>query len=182
MARRDTRRQHVLQYDQTTIRLHWATAFLVVILWISGQTADWIPKGQIKTAYWSMHLVLGFLLVAVLIWRIVWRTTGGSHLPPANAGALQALAKATHYLLYGLLLIVVTLGVVNAFVRGYHLFDLVSLPQIGDREWRRPITHWHGLAANLILALAFFHAVAALMHHYVWHDRVLRRMLPSGGE
>ena len=67
----------------------------------------------------------------------------------------------------------------NAFVRGYNLFDLVSLPQVGDRAWRRPITHWHGLAANILLGLALFHAAAALVHHYLWHDAVLKRMLPG---
>jgi cytochrome b561 len=71
------------------------------------------------------------------------------------------------------------LGVVNAFVRGYNLFDLVSLPQLGDRAMRKPITHWHGLAANLLLALAGLHAAAALFHHYIIRDSVLARMVPT---
>ena len=89
------------------------------------------------------------------------------------------LAKATHYGLYLLLLTVVTLGVVNAFVRGYSIYDLFHLPQVGDRAWRRQITDWHGLAANIVLALAGFHAAAALTHHFLWHDGVLGRMLPA---
>jgi cytochrome b561 len=88
------------------------------------------------------------------------------------------LAKATHHGLYLLLLIVIVLGVVNAFVRGYNLFDLASLPQIGDRALRKPITNWHGLAANVLLGLAGLHAAAALFHHYVIRDSVLGRMLP----
>ena len=166
-------------YDRTTIALHWVTAASVVVLWIIGQTADWIPDGPANTAVWSIHVVLGFVLTAILAWRIAWRITGGRRLPPADRGALQAFAKLTHYMLYGLLLVVVVLGVVNAFVRGYNLFDLVSLPQVGDRAWRRPITHWHGLAANILLGLALFHAAAALVHRYLWHDAVLERMLPG---
>ena len=167
-------------YDRTTIALHWVTAASVVVLWIIGQTADWIPDGPANTAVWSVHVVLGFMLTALLAWRIVWRATGGRRLPPADSGALQVFAKLTHYLLYALLMVVVVLGVVNAFVRGYSLFDLVHLPQIGDREWRRPITEWHGLAANILLGLALFHATAALIHHYLWQDAVLRRMMPGG--
>ncbi|MCW6512934.1 cytochrome b [Lichenifustis flavocetrariae] len=166
-------------YDPTTIALHWATAASVVILWIIGQTADWIPHGPANAAVWSVHVVLGFVLAAILTWRIMWRTSDGRRLPPADSGALQALAKLTHYLLYVFLLVVVVLGIVNAFVRGYNLFDLVSLPQVGDRAWRRPITHWHGLAANILLGLALFHAAAALVHHYLWRDAVLKRMLPG---
>jgi cytochrome b561 len=44
---------------------------------------------------------------------------------------------------------------------------------------RRPITQWHGLAANILLGLALFHAAAALVHHYLWRDGVLGRMLPG---
>ena len=172
---------HTAVYDRTTIALHWLTAVSVVLLWIIGQTADWIPDGPVNTAYWSVHVVLGFVLAGVLGWRIMWRRTAGRRLSAADSGALHAFAKTTHYLLYSLLLVVVVLGIVNAFVRGYNLFDLVSLPQIGDRALRRPITQWHGLAANILLGLAFFHAAAALVHHYLWQDGVLRRMLPGRG-
>lgn len=168
-------------YDPTTIALHWATAILVIALWGIGQTADWIPDGPANTYYWSVHVVLGFALAGVLSWRIAWRGSRGRHLPPADRGALQVFAKATHYSLYGLLLGAVTLGIINAFVRGYNLFDLVHLPQVGDLAWRKPITEWHGLAANILLGLALFHAAAALVHQYVWQDGLLRRMLPSVG-
>jgi cytochrome b561 len=163
-------------YDRTTIILHWLTAAFVAVLWISGQTADWLPKGSLRTVYWSVHVVLGFSLAVVIAWRLIWRLTQGRSLPAADAGLLQLLAKAAHYGLYLLLLVVIALGVINAFVRGYNLFDLVSLPQLGDRALRKPITEWHGLGANILLGLAALHAVAALFHHYVLRDGVLRRM------
>jgi cytochrome b561 len=124
-------------------------------------------------------VVLGFALVIVLIWRLIWRRVGGRRLPAADPGILGVLADMTHYALYLLLLTAMVLGVVNAFVRGYNLFDLVSLPQLGDRAWRKPLTQWHGLAANFVLGIALLHAAAALAHHYVLKDGVLRRMLPG---
>jgi cytochrome b561 len=166
-------------YDPTTIGLHWATAILVTVLWIIGQTADWLPDGAVNTDYWSVHVVLGFALVIVLIWRLIWRRVGGRRLPAAHNGVLGVLAEGTHYSLYLLLLVTVVLGIVNAFVRGYNLCDLLSLPQLGDRAWRKPITQWHGLAANFVLGVTLLHAAAALAHHYVLKDGVLRRMLPG---
>ena len=168
-----------VNYDRTTVFLHWTTAGLVGILWIIGQTADWFPEGAFHTDYWSIHVVLGFALAVVIVWRIVWRTSGGRRLPAADAGVLHIAAKATHYGLYLLLLVVVMLGITNAFVRGYNLFGLVSLPQLGDRPLRRPITHWHGLTANIVLGLAVLHTAAALFHHYVIRDSVLARMAPA---
>ena len=166
-------------YDRTTVSLHWITAGLVVVLWIIGQTADWFSDSPLKTDYWSIHVVLGFALAAVIAWRMIWRNSGGRRLPAADTGVLHGVAKATHYGLYLLLLAVVVLGIVNAFVRGYNLFDLVSLPQIGDQAMRKPITRWHGLAANLLLGLVGLHAAAALFHHYIIRDGVLGRMLPE---
>jgi cytochrome b561 len=167
------------KYDRTTMSLHWITAGLVAVLWIIGQTADWIPDGPLNTDYWSIHVVLGFALVAVIAWRMNWRYLGGRRLPPADTGVLHVVAEATHYGLYLLLLATIVLGIINAFVRGYNLFDLVSLPQIGDRAMRKPITNWHGLAANLLLILAGLHAAAALFHHYILRDNVLARMVPA---
>jgi cytochrome b561 len=166
-----------MKYDNTTIALHWSTAVLVVVLWIIGQTADWTPRGAIRTDYWSIHVMLGFALSIILAWRILWRVWGGRRLPPSDSGVLLVLSKSTHYALYVLLVIVVGLGIVNAFVRGYNLFDLLHFPQFGDTASRRPITHWHGLAANVLLGLALLHALAALTHHYVLQDGVLRRMV-----
>ena len=151
----------------------------MVVLWIIGQTADWLPHGPLNTAYWSLHVVLGFAFAALIVWRIIWRNSGGRRLPAAETGLLHLVAEATHYGLYLLLLTVIALGIINAVVRGYNLFDLVSLPQIGDRAMRKPITHWHGLAANLLLALAGLHAAAALFHHYMLRDSVLARMIPA---
>ena len=165
-------------YDQATIALHWVTSALVAVLWVMGQTADYVPRGAWRSGYWSLHVVLGFALTFVIVARLAWRSGFGRTLPPADPGALEAFAKATHYLLYILLATVLALGIANALVRGFDLFGILKLPQIGDPEWRRPINNWHGLAANAILFLALFHAAAALFHHYVRRDCVLRRMLP----
>ena len=73
---------------------HWSNRGLVL-------------DGPLKTDYWSIHVVLGFALVAVIAWRIIWRNSGGNRLPAADTGVLHGVAKATHYGLYVLLLAVV---------------------------------------------------------------------------
>lgn len=168
----------VARYDAGTIALHWLTAGLVLGLWLIGTFLEGlVPKGPLRSGIWSAHVDFGFVLGAVLVALFAWRRAGGRGLRVEDPGPLHRLAKATHAALYLLILVIIGLGIANAFVRGISLGP-VSLPQVGDPAWRRSLTHWHGLAANILMALALFHATAALVHHYLWHDAVLRRMLP----
>jgi len=167
-------------YDGVTIALHWLMAGLVMALWLIGTfLEDLVPKGALRSGIWSAHFDFGFLFTGVILALLAWRHTRGRQLPVNDPGPLHVLAKTTHAALYLLLFVIAGLGIANSFVRGVSLVGPIALPKLGDPEWRRPLTHWHGLAANLLMAVALFHAVAALVHHYLWHDGILRRILPS---
>lgn len=173
-------RTNDLVYDRTTIVLHWLLAALVLVLWLIGTFLEnLVPKGVLRSGIWSAHFVLGFVFTGVIVALLTWRHTAGRQLPGEDPGALHVLAKVTHAVLYLLLFVIAGLGIANALVRGVTLIGPLALPQLGDAEWRRPLTYWHGLAANILMAVALFHAVAALVHHYLWHDAILRRILPA---
>ncbi|WP_158915504.1 cytochrome b [Caulobacter sp. S45] len=165
-------------YDPITIRLHWATAALIVVLWIMGRTTGWMPRGPLRVDVWSVHVLLGFALAVVLVARIAWRTTRGRRLPPVEHGVLHLVAKAVHGLLYVLLATVVVLGLINVFAHGFPMFNVLKFPKVGDKAFTKTVNHWHDLAANTIAAVALFHAIAALFHHYVRKNVVLIRMAP----
>ncbi|MEO8938587.1 MAG: cytochrome b [Burkholderiaceae bacterium] len=168
-------------YDRRTIVLHWLTAILVVGLWSVGQTIDWFPKGAPRTFARSAHIIFGVCLLIIVITRIGWRSSGGRRLPPADRGGLAALARATHWVLYGLLLSTVLLGLTNALVRGDNILGLFTIPSIapGDKALRESVENWHGLSANILVGVAAFHALAGLFHYFVQRDNVLGRMIPS---
>jgi cytochrome b561 len=171
-----------MKYDNTTIFLHWATAVLVISLWSVGQTADYLPEDSfLQTVVWSSHVSFGFALAGIFVWRVFWRSTSGRALPAADQGILHIIAKGTHYALYSLLALTVCLGIANAFIRGYDMYGLFHLPQLGDKGWKKPVTNWHGLAADAVLIVALVHAAAALIHQYVWRDGLLDRMVIRRG-
>lgn len=169
-----------LRHAGTTIILHWLTALLVVALWTIGQTINFAPKGASRVDYRSIHMTLGVILGAVLIIRLWWRTTQGGMLPALQQGVMLVVARATHWLLYALLLATVTLGVLNGWAQGDSLYNLVTVPQWhpGNRPFIHQIGDWHALAANSVLIVAGVHSVAALFHQFVLRDETLRRMLP----
>lgn len=169
-----------IHYDRRTIILHWLTAALVVSLWVLGQTIDWFPKGNPRAFARSTHIAVGVLLAVVLVARIGWRFDRRAvHLPPAGLVWLDRVATVTHWLLYGLLVVTVSLGLANTWVRGDAIFDLFRIPAFdaSNKGLRETVEELHALAANALVIVAFFHAAAALVHHYVWKDGLLRRML-----
>ena len=124
----------------------------------------------------------GLLLAALLVGRLFWRVTGGRRLPLADAGALNVVAKGTHWVLYALLVAMVLAGMFLTWTRGDSLFNLFSIPAYdpGNRALPHEVQDVHGTIGWIILALAGVHAAAALVHRYLWHDGVLARMLPRG--
>jgi len=169
------------RYDRATITLHWLTAALVLLLWSSAQIIDFFAKGAPRWNMLGVHMSLGLLLAFVLLARIAWRLFGAQHLAPAEPGLLGLLARSTHLLLYALLLAQVLLGFTNAWVRGDHVFTWFVIPAFdpADKALRKDVGELHDLFANLILIVAGLHAAAALIHHYVMRDSVLKRMLPQ---
>jgi cytochrome b561 len=171
-----------LHYDRRTIVLHWITAALVLALWVLGQTIDWFPKGTPRVFARSTHISLGVALALVLVARVSWRLGGrATHLPPAGSEWLHKVATVTHWLLYGLLITTVALGITNAWVRGDTIFNLFKIQSFdpNNKALADSVEEWHALAANTLLVVALFHAAAGLVHHFVWNDGVLRRMWPT---
>jgi cytochrome b561 len=169
-----------LQYDSVTIALHWATAGLVGVLWAIGQTIDFAPNGALRVDYRSLHMLLGVTLAGVFVARVVWRLRRGRSLPGAGGALMELVARLTHWVLYLLIAAALVLGLANVWVRGDVIFNLFAVPAFDptNKAFRALIGGWHALAANAILIVAGVHAAAALFHHFVLRDGVLRRMLP----
>lgn len=170
------------RYDTVTVAFHWAVAAIVLLQWCSGQTIDWFPKGDARVAARSVHIVLGSALAILLVLRIVWRSVYGIRLPRASEGIAGVAAVTMHYALYLILIAIVSLGVLATALRGDNIFGLFHIPRVGDftdaarHSLADQIVGWHGLAANITLALAALHAGAALIHHYFSSGKVLHRM------
>jgi cytochrome b561 len=174
-------RAAAVSYDRRTIQLHWATAVLVGLLWVIAQIVDLFPKGAPKIAVRSVHIVVGVLLGVILLTRIVWRTRSGRRLPPANAGAAGYLARIVHWALYAALASVILLGISNAWARGDSIFSLFHIPKLypANPQLKPTVEYLHKTLANSLMILAIAHALAAIVHHFILRDGVLRRMLPG---
>lgn len=172
------------RYDAVTITLHWLTAALVLILFGTAMAWTYLPRDWGLRWLEGVHVSLGIGLAAVVVVRVLWRVIAGRQLEdPSGNRAVVLASKLAHFGLYGLLIAQVVLGFGIEWVGGHGLgfFGLFELPSpfSGDREMAHQLQEIHNLVAWAIMAVVAVHALAALAHHYVLKDTVLRRMLPG---
>lgn len=168
--------------------LHWLTVVLVMVAWLIGLFHDAVPQGAPRATAMFVHMSCGLAIVLLLVLRILWRMVDRAP-PPAKTplGRLGEIAAASaHGISYLLLLAIPVIGIMLVFARGrplpvFGLFEIAS-PWAADRDFARAMKPYHEWLAHALMAIAFVHAAAALVHHFVFHDSTLRRMVGPAPE
>ncbi len=168
--------------------LHWLTVFLVALAWALGTFDDALPKGWPRDSGLFVHISAGIAILPLLVARVAWRLADPAPAPEATGLGnwmgpwLDCAARVAHYGLYILLVAVPVVGIVLQFARGdaLPLFGLAEIPSpwLKDRAFARSAKEVHEVFAHVLVIFAFIHAIAALIHHWVFRDRTLVRMLP----
>lgn len=152
-------------YSKTQLALHWIIALLVLFqivmhdeivrLW-SGRMDGSLPNAATP----NVHVAVGFLILALVVWRLVLRLTRGVPVLPASEHpVLKLAASGTHILFYVL---------------------LIGMPLSGATAWIlgiAPAAQAHSIAEKLLIPLIALHALAALAQHFLFKTDVLKRML-----
>lgn len=172
------------RYNRGMILLHWATALLVLVLFITAEIWDFGERGgAFRTNLKLMHYAAGILLTVVFVCRIVWRTLSSKSLPAAEQGLMGLAAKGAHYALYIGLIAQIGLGFTWRWSQGraVDFFNLFSIPPLLNisQDYRHLLGELHENLAWAIIIVSLLHAVAAIFHHVVIKDDVLQRMIPA---
>ncbi len=163
--------------------LHWLVAIVVFGLFAVG---FWmVDLGYYD--YWNKlaphyHKSVGILLLTVMVFRVTWRYFNVK--PEAPEVLTLKETKASHYM--HIILYVAIFGmcitgylISTADGRGIDVFNWFSVPSLGafvedQEDIAGNIHEW--LSYGLI-GLAVIHLLAALKHHFINRDDVLKRML-----
>lgn len=161
--------------------LHWLMALLVIaMLFIgAGMVASVSERHE-----WLIHLhkPLGVAILLLVIVRLFVRFSTRQPPLPADLPGWQVLAaKASHGLLYALMLILPVLGwaMISAAGDPVTLGIGVQLPAIvpANATLFAFLRKAHGYLAYLLFLTVLLHLAAALFHGWVRRDGVLQSML-----
>lgn len=170
-------------YGLLAILLHWLVAAAVVGLFALGL---WMVELSYYDTWYrtapAIHKSVGVLLFGVVVVRLAWRQLGPRPAPLDSHRPFERRAAAvTHALLYALLIAVMLTGylISTADGRPIDVFGLFQVPAIisGLPNQADIAGKVHLYLAVTLVSIAGLHALAALKHHLLDHDRTLLRML-----
>jgi len=163
---------------------HWATVLLVGAAYIlspGGSEARVYSAAADAARQW--HESVGLVVFAVVLLRILWRLFSVTPEPAPAAAWMRASAKAVQWALYALLVAIPLTAITGAWLEARPL-TILGIGNIGPmlapaHDLGASLAYIHTILGNAIIWLAGLHAVAALFHHYVLRDGILRSMLPN---
>lgn len=161
--------------------IHWIMAAMILGLFALGSVVEAFPRGSARDFGMMLHQSFGLLFIALLLVRLGVRPAASA----TGSAFVRWSARGVHIALYVLMFATPLAGLGNQWARGRasDFFGLLSLPSplAPDRALGKMLGEVHETAASAILVLAGIHALAALWHHFVRRDDVLRNMLPGTG-
>lgn len=175
-------------FGAITIALHWAIALLILGLMLIGSVmrrTEIDPALQFSLYQW--HKSFGFTVLGLAMLRTAWWFV---ECTPETLPSLSPLehkaAWLTHRALVALALLVPLAGWAVASASTLDIpsfyFNVIVIPHLPLAKSEASEAFWafaHAALAYFMLTLIGIHAAAALYHHFVKRDDVLRRMLRS---
>jgi cytochrome b561 len=172
------------RYTKPAILLHWLIALLIIAAFSLGLTMVDIPGlTPTKLKYFSWHKWLGVTVLAFACLRLLWRLT---HAAPAYPQHMpqwqQQAAHGLHGLLYLLMFAIPVSGYLYSLAAGVPVVYLGLFPLpvfMAPNPELKPLLKFAHYWLNMALLAAFcLHVLAALKHHFIDRDGILKRMLP----
>jgi cytochrome b561 len=143
-----------------------------------------IPARPDRFFYRSIHADIGYMLLAAMVLRVLWRAINPTPALPKDTPSWQrVLAAISHGALYLATFVVIFLGWAHSGARPQgdygSFFGLFHVPQFTspDKATADAFEDRHIYAAYVLLALIVIHLAAAAWHHFIKRDRIAARMV-----
>lgn len=179
--------------------LHWVMALMIFMMlgfgtYMSNFATDLVAQFEMV----QQHKSVGFVVFTLAVLRVIWRLTNRRTpvLPMGMPGWQRSASHVSHLLLYILILAMPISGWLMASASPLNdagayptqiknmVFGLFELPDPfpqGSKELTEALHTAHWLFAMTMAAILAVHIAAALKHHFIDRDAILRRMITGRG-
>ena len=170
-----------VHYGTVSRLLHWVMAALLIWQGTGMVVKNTMDRENPLVGFWvGTHASVGSVIFLLILIRFAWAFAQRGKRPAYAEGTIGRLAAAAHKLMYVLMLVVPTLGLLRLFGRDRagSLFGVEVHPAM-EREiaWMTaPADAVHGLLAWTLITLIVGHVAMVALHRWYWRDDTLARM------
>lgn len=168
------------RYGFVSISLHWVIAFLIIALIILGLYMVELPISLQKLKLYGWHKEYGILVLILAGIRLVWRFSNIT--PRLSIPLLEKIAaRFVHWTFYFLMFAMPLTGWLMSSAAGLSVsfFGWFVLPDLvgANEDNMKLFQQIHSILGYALIAVIILHTSAALKHHFINKDDILRRML-----
>lgn len=169
-------------YGILTKIFHWLMALLIIPQIVVGYVMIFVTNtNPQKWVMYGLHKSFGFMLLILIILRLVWRSFEQEPMPPLDIPRWQtSVAKWNIYLLIALMVIMPLSGILMSLLGGYDVkvFDFFTINAITKKTVMGGLSaEFHCYGGYIMSAAVTAHILAALYHHFIRKDNILKRMI-----
>ena len=167
------------EYGIVAKLLHWVIAVVILGMIVVGFVMSGMASSELKFQVYGIHKATGVVLLFFIFLRLIWKLINVSVVVEMPLWQHLA-AKAGHMLLYGLMFAMPISGILmslmgghNISIYGFYTIEAITKDElIGKTSWIL-----HGYFAWILVGVIIIHALAALYHHFIRKDNVLKNMI-----
>ena len=161
--------------------LHWSLAFLILGMLGVGLYMVDLPKTPERFPFYLYHKSTGVVVLLLVTLRVLWRWKNIAPDLPKDMPRWQLkAAHVTHTLLYITMFAAPISGITMSLLGGHSIsfYGIFTIPALQKVSWAAHLGHTvHELLIYFWVLLLAMHIGAALYHHFVRRDDVLKRMV-----
>ncbi len=174
------------KYGSISKLLHWTIALLFIVQFYLVYWTEYVlPKKSPLAEFYidGLHKPIGITILCLAIFAVLWRLYNVKpKFPPLMREWEKGAAHSVHLLLYLTMFVMPITGFMMSVAAGYppNYFGLYQFPMFIEKNkaLSNALFEVHEITSYIIIALVLVHTLAALKHHFIDRDSVLKRMLP----
>lgn len=169
------------RYSGVAQVLHWTTTAALFVMLPFVWVAENFPEGPVRVFWYLLHESVGISIFLLVIARITYRFAHPPPPEPRTAGrAARLFARANHWALYAVLLVMPVTGYLMAGNGQPVPFFWISLPGLPKNDPLGVLANTiHVYGQFAVYGLVILHVAGTVWHVAVKRDGLLDRMLPA---
>lgn len=168
-------------YGLVAKSFHWILFMMLAFSIVAGNLMASMPNTPEKFQATGLHKSFGLVILLLVLLRLIWRLVNTRPDDSKDTTPVQNLmAHAMHGFLYLIMFAQPLSGILMSQAFGYPVkfFGGVAFPTLieKNKEIAEFFLSAHGTIWIVLVVVVFVHAGAAIYHHLVLKDNILKRM------